>query len=205
MVGEDDRNMNAGTRERMSQRRTNPDPLALAIAQEMRRRLEPAEIILQGSRAAGDHRPDSDVDLMAVVPDEDGKRESDGIPHGLQERKREDPVVNIITMDRDNFRRTAPMAQSMAGQAAHHGVTPEGKSLGYVPDREPAPEEIRQATVYWLLLAEREADDFVRLLEYVRDPGHHLPPSGASGLWSAPSRRCSVLETTMPGSGGTRP
>ena len=34
-----------------------------------------SEVILLGSRAAGDHRPDSDVDLMAVCSDEAAVRE----------------------------------------------------------------------------------------------------------------------------------
>ena len=63
----------------MSQGHINPDPEALSIAREMQERLRPDRVILLGSRAAGDHRPDSDVDLMAVVPDEHGKQEADGI------------------------------------------------------------------------------------------------------------------------------
>ncbi len=35
------------------------------------------------------------------------------------------PVVNVMTITREEFRRTAPMAQSFAGQAARHGVTPD--------------------------------------------------------------------------------
>ena len=54
-----------------------PDPQALSIAREMRERLHPAEIILQGSRATGEHRRDSDVDLMAVCPDEAAVRGAD--------------------------------------------------------------------------------------------------------------------------------
>ena len=53
-----------------------PDPVGLAVAQEMQERLRPAEVILLGSRAAGDHLPDSDVDLMAVCPGEDAVRET---------------------------------------------------------------------------------------------------------------------------------
>ena len=34
-----------------------PDPVGLAVAEKMQERLRPAEIILLGSRAAGDHRP----------------------------------------------------------------------------------------------------------------------------------------------------
>ena len=53
----------------MTTPRNPPDPEGLAVAQEIQRKVRPAEIILGGSRAAGDHRPDSDVDLMAVAPD----------------------------------------------------------------------------------------------------------------------------------------
>ena len=65
----------------MSTLHNSPDSKDLSIAREIQKRVHPAEVILGGSRAAGDHRPDSDVDLMDVVPDEaaDGrtKRYSD--------------------------------------------------------------------------------------------------------------------------------
>ena len=67
--------------------RNAPDPLGLAIARDMQQRLHPAEVILQGSRAAGDHRPDSDVDLMAVLPDEAGVKKADEILRRLLEGK----------------------------------------------------------------------------------------------------------------------
>ena len=38
-------------------------------AREMQERRRPAEVILQGSRAIGDHRHDSGVALMPVCPD----------------------------------------------------------------------------------------------------------------------------------------
>ena len=149
----------------MNMQRNAPDPQALTIAREMQQQLQPAEVILLGFRAAGDHRPDSDVDLMAVVLDDDGKREADGILRRLLEGKHEEPVVNVSTVTREQFRQTAPTAQSQAGQAARHGVTPEGGSLDYVSEQEPAPEEIRRATVYWLTLAERHLDAFDRMSE----------------------------------------
>ena len=49
----------------MGPRRNTPDSGALVMAQEMQERLKPAKIILLGSRAVGEHRHDSDVDLMA--------------------------------------------------------------------------------------------------------------------------------------------
>ena len=51
--------------------KSSPDPVGLAVTRESEKRVRPAEIILNGSRAAGDYRPDSDVDLMAAVPDEE--------------------------------------------------------------------------------------------------------------------------------------
>ena len=131
-----------------------PDPVGLAVAQEMQGRLRPAEVILLGSRAAGDHRPDSDVDLMAVCPGEDAVREVNRAVRRLLEEKHGAPVVNVVTITREEFRRTAPLGQSFAGQAARHGVTPEGRRLAYQPARDPEPEEIRQETISWLTLAE---------------------------------------------------
>ena len=150
----------------MRLQRNAPDPEGLAIAREMQQRLHPAEVILQGSRAASEHRPDSDVDLMAVLPDEAGVKKADEILRRLLAGKYEAPVVNVITITREEFRRTAPLAQSQAGQAARHGVTPDGKSLGYRPEREPEPDEIRQATIFWLTLAERHLSSYTALSEH---------------------------------------
>ena len=159
----------------MNLRHANPDHEALAIAREIQQRLQPADVILLGSRAAGDHRPDSDVDLMAVAPDEHRKRKDDGILRHLLAGKYDVPVVNVTTITRDLFRQTAPMAQSQAGQAARHGVTPEGRSLDYRPEGEPEAEEVRQATLYWLTLAERQVRTFVVLSESKRFTGFQIP------------------------------
>ena len=113
-----------------------------------------------GSRAAGDHRPDSDVDLMAVCADEAAVREVDETLRQLLEGKNEVPVANVVTIARGEFVRTAPLGQSFAGQAVRHGVTPHGKPLDYRPEREPTPEEIREAAVFWLYLAETHLQSF---------------------------------------------
>lgn len=152
-----------------------PDPLALAIAREMQERLRPAEVILLGSRATGEHRPDSDVDLMAVCPDRATVVIADEILRQLLEGKYEVPVVNVVTITREEFRRTAPLAQSQAGQAARHGVTPDGNGLDYRPDREPGPEEIREAAIFWLALAEMHLDAFARISEHEYLARTHIP------------------------------
>ena len=141
-----------------------PEPVGLAVAHDIQERLRPAEVILLGSRAASDHLPDSDVDLMAVCADEAGVREADRTLRQLLEGRYEVPVVNVVTITRSEFIRTAPLGQSYAGQAVRHGVTPEGKPLDYRPDREPTPEEIREATVFWLYLAETHLQSFTIII-----------------------------------------
>ena len=152
-----------------------PDPVALAIAREMQEQLQPAEVILLGSRATGEHRPDSDVDLMAVCPNEETAKEADQTLRQLLEGKYEIPVLNVTTITKHEFRRTAPLAQSQAGQAARHGVTPDGKELRYRPEREPETEEILQATTFWLTLAEAHLDAFTIFSESGRLTQSHLP------------------------------
>ena len=55
----------------------NPDPVALSVAKVMQELLAPGQVILNGSRAVGEHRPDSDVDLMAVFDDDGVRRLAD--------------------------------------------------------------------------------------------------------------------------------
>ena len=153
----------------MSPRLNTPDPEALVIARDMQERLQPAEIILLGSRAVGEHRHDSDVDLMAVALDEAGVKAADDILRHLLEGKYDVPVVNVATITREEFHRKAPLAQSWAGQAARHGVTPDGRRLGYRPERDPTAEEIREAAVWWLAMADIHLEGLARLAEYGSD------------------------------------
>ena len=133
--------------------RNAPDPVGLTIAREIQEKVHPAEIILGGSRAVGEHRPDSDADLTAIAPDDDGAERTNEILRELLEGKTGAPVVNAHAVTRAEFQRWALQAQSFAGQAARYGVTPDGRSLGYRPEREPTPEEIRELTLYWLRFA----------------------------------------------------
>ena len=45
----------------------NPDPIALIVAEQTWQEEQPEAVILYGSRARGDHRPDSDVDLLLIT------------------------------------------------------------------------------------------------------------------------------------------
>ena len=97
-----------------------------------------------------------------MAPDEAARR-TEEILRDLLEGKRDVPVVDVTTITREVFRRTAPLAQSFAGQAVRHGVTPDGRSLDHRAERDPAPEEIRELTLHWLRLAESHME-FVEYL-----------------------------------------
>lgn len=43
-----------------------PDPLALTVAAELQAQLPDTEVLLFGSRAIGNWRPESDIDLAAI-------------------------------------------------------------------------------------------------------------------------------------------
>ena len=152
----------------MSTPHSTPDPVGLAIAREIQDRLRPAEVILFGSRADGSHSPGSDVDLTAIAPDEAAAEQTKEKVREILNGRRGEPEVSVITTPREEFRQWALLAQSFAGQAARYGVTPEGRSLGYRPEREPTVEEIRELTTWWLRMAEEHLYLFNRYSEHKR-------------------------------------
>ena len=129
---------------------------------------------------------------MAVAPDEAAAARADETLRHLRAGKYEVPVVNVITITKDEFLRTAPMVQSQAGQAARHGVTPDGRSLEYQPEREPEPEEIRGAAIFWLVLAEIHLESFSLTSDNQRLTRSHIPAFVAQ---TAPERAFKALLT----------
>ena len=86
------------------------------------------------------------MDLIAVAPDEAAAGRTKAILRDLLEGKYDVPVVNVTTITREEFRRTAPLAQSFAGQAARHGVTPDGRGLDYRPEMDLPGLQLHQLT-----------------------------------------------------------
>ena len=106
------------------------DTHALNIAAAVQRQLPQDSVILYGSRARGDHRPDSDVDLLIVTSSGTQAASSAGTAAGNY-MKRNPPwlEVNIVTMGLDEFQRNRRAMQHVAGQADHHGVMMSGAEL----------------------------------------------------------------------------
>ena len=147
----------------------NPDPAALAVAKAMQKLLAPAQVILNGSRSTGQHRPDSDVDLMAVFDDDGARLLADEALPQLLETPQDGPQVHVYTISRAEFEDLALRAQSFPGQAARHGVTPEGKPLDYRPPRAPTAAELRDGADFWMNLG------LVELREFQLDTDENRP------------------------------
>ena len=54
----------------MAQQHSKADPEAVALARLVQAAVPPDTVILFGSRALGDHRPDSDKDLLITTASE---------------------------------------------------------------------------------------------------------------------------------------
>lgn len=102
-----------------------PDFLLNHIVDKISDTSNPSRIILYGSRARGEARPDSDIDLMVVVPDQFGPNRS-----RWQEVKRLrsavdgiHPKVDIVVFSEDEFERFAGRSSHVVADAVQDGIS----------------------------------------------------------------------------------
>ena len=141
-------------------RDARPDPLALAVADAVQHSVAPAQAILFGSRARGDHRPDSDIDLFVISIN--GNAVGPELRARLAAREyltalESDLGVDVVAMTGREFNRARLASQHVAGQAFNQGITTCNDNLDWPdpePDRYPDhwPETVRrlQTVEEWL-------------------------------------------------------
>ena len=109
-----------------------PDPRALAVAQALQRQLpDTAEVVLFGSRASGDWRPWSDIDLAVIDVDRDRAKELDAWDLALTETKSLypkgwSPSIQITHLPRSEFEKFRTSLPHIAGQVQRWGLTATG-------------------------------------------------------------------------------
>ena len=112
-----------------------PDPHALAAAQVAQAQLPNATVILFGSRAIGQHRATSDVDLLVVTGDDnplvDEVRARKAALHYLKANPPRLPV-DVIGINRAQFERCRKANQHIAGQAVRYGIVMNEEKLDHV-------------------------------------------------------------------------
>ena len=136
------------------------DPLAMAVADTVQHSVAPAQVILFGSRARGDHRPDSDIDLLVVAGDSNVAGSELRARFAAREyltAQESDLGVDVVAMTRSAFDRARLANQHIAGQAFNHGIImcndnlewPAPEPDGY-PDHWPETARRLQTVEEWL-------------------------------------------------------
>ena len=117
----------------------SPDPYAVAIAKAIQEAVQPDTVILFGSRAAGDHRPDSDLDILVVTDRENrvsAQLQAERSARYYMKANPPELELGVIAMDRRTFDISRRANMHIAGQAAIYGVVMSGEGLEYGYDYE---------------------------------------------------------------------
>ena len=103
-----------------------PDRMAKAIAQAVQDEMPGARVILFGSRARGDHRPNSDTDLLVIIPDDANRVDWQTQARWKAARERERLATqtgcDVSIMTKTEFETNRLAARHIAGRAAAYGV-----------------------------------------------------------------------------------
>ena len=108
--------------------REHADPIGLAVTKAAQEASPHATVILFGSRARGDHRPDSDVDLLVIVDEGVSAVRSHGYgaaSNAAFRKIRECPGkfgVDVIPITRESFGHCRRARNHIAAQALRDGV-----------------------------------------------------------------------------------
>ena len=127
------------------------DPKARAVAKAVYDALRPRSVILFGSRARGDFRRDSDVDLLIITDGDRMDKDEYMLACDAAHAKSAEVYgarslfgVDVLNMSADEFRHRRRAKNHVAGQAARDGVDMNGDRIppdGQPPDNSP---DIRQ-------------------------------------------------------------
>ena len=106
-----------------------PDPRALALAGDLQASLPDAQVLLFGSRAAGNWQSGSDIDLVVIGGDRDTAEEALAQICAQEQPYAELPSTQIFHFTRAEFDKCRTSLPHIAGQVQRHGMTPAGEPL----------------------------------------------------------------------------
>lgn len=113
----------------------SPDPRALELAGALQQHLPEADVLLFGSRAIGDWRPQSDMDLAVIGGDPDAAEEAIA---QLQSQEAH-PHAQLFHFTRAEFNELRVSLPHIAGQVQAHGLTAAGEHLPPMDQDNPWP------------------------------------------------------------------
>ena len=150
----------------VSRRYQPPDPRACAVARAVEATVHPDQVILFGSRARGDFRPDSDIDLLIVtgpgpVNRQAYQRTSAAAHRTVEEVYGEPMGVDLVHLSEDAFHDGRRARNHVAGQAVRDGFDANGDKVSYDNPQPTNWPDIRQR----IANAERNLADMEVLVE----------------------------------------
>ncbi len=109
----------------------NPDAVGLAVAKAAQDAVAPDTVILFGSRARGDNRPDSDVDLMVVANGSalTAMTTARNAAKAYFEAHPPRLGIDVVPMKRESFEYARRARNHVAGQAAKEGIIMNDQEL----------------------------------------------------------------------------
>ena len=112
------------------------DPRACAVARAVAEAVRPDRVILFGSRARGDFRPDSDIDLLIVTGpgpvDRRAYQRTSAVAHHKVEQVYGEPMgVDLVHLSEDAFHDGRRARNHVAGQAVRDGFDANGDKVNY--------------------------------------------------------------------------
>ena len=112
------------------------DRRALAVAQAAYDAAAPETVILFGSRARGDYRADSDIDLLLIVGDNPKNPEREQAAYDAAQEatrriygRRLD--VDVVQYTAEQFEDELPSINRLAARVAEYGITLDGERMAY--------------------------------------------------------------------------
>ena len=115
------------------------DPKAVAVARAVYDAVRPEKVILFGSRARGDYRADSDIDLLIISdgPSKGRYMKAQSAASEAAHRIYGDYFdANLVWMPREKYMECRVGINHLAAQAARDGVDMNGDKEEYEPDSE---------------------------------------------------------------------
>ena len=116
-----------------------PCPLALGAAQAAQEAVAPDTVILFGSRARGDYRANSDIDLLVIYHYHSHLEAAGLARHAAQAYLKEHPPnlpVSAIAISQNQFNWGRQSRNHVAAQALRDGIIMSGENLNFTADWE---------------------------------------------------------------------
>ena len=101
------------------------DPQLAELVKRLVAAYSPERVFLFGSRARGEVGPDSDSDLLVVVPDDSGAERATS-RLGYQALRGTGVAADVVVWRRSSFERRAHVCMSLPYAALHEGVVLHG-------------------------------------------------------------------------------